>query len=246
MDEISDMSVGEIVKRLKSNPGDVFFANTTVKVVSVDKSVKEGDRWSLGSIRAKDIENPVTLRVNLWGKLSILVNELSRGDLLEIKKGQAKNYSYKDRTYPQINCDDRYSNIEIKYKREKILVDGSNVAWMSKKDGKPNIDNIEIIKLELENRGYNPIIIVDATLRHIIPEKDKKRFEKWIDEEKVIQAPAQVRADDALVKFAEERGLKIVSNDTFREYENMYPWIKDKSRRIPFNIIGSQAVLHFR
>ena len=246
MDEVSDMKVGEIVKRLKSNPGDIFFVNTTVKVVSVDKSVKEGDKWSLGSIRAKDTENPVTLRVNLWGKLSILVNELGKGDLVKIQKGQAKNYSYNDKTYPQINCDDRYSSIEIKYKMEKILVDGSNVAWMSKKDGKPDIENIEIIKLELEDKGYNPIIIVDATLRHIIPEGDKKRFEKWIDEEKVIQAPAQVKADDALLKFAEERGLKIVSNDTFRDYEDMHPWIKDKSRRIPFNIIGSQAVLHFR
>jgi len=83
-------------------------------------------------------------------------------------------------------------------------------------------------------------------LRHIIPKEDKKRLERWIDDEKVIQAPAQVKADDALLKFAEERGLKIVSNDTFRDYEDMHPWIKDKSRRIPFNIIGSRAILHFR
>lgn len=61
MNEVTDMKVGEIVKRLKSNPNDIFFVNTTVKVVSVDKSVKEGDKWSLGSIRAKDTETPVTL-----------------------------------------------------------------------------------------------------------------------------------------------------------------------------------------
>ncbi|MEA1994393.1 MAG: hypothetical protein U9N35_08415 [Euryarchaeota archaeon] len=246
MDKVSDMNVGEIVKRLRSDREEKFFVNTAVKVVSVYKDVKEGDKWSLGSVRAKDIEKPIYLRMNLWGKLSVLVNELSEGDLLKIKNGQAKNYSYGDRTYPQINCDDRYSTIEIRYKREKMLVDGSNVAWMSKKDGKPDIENIEIIRLELEKEEYNPIIIVDATLRHLVPEKDKERLEKWIEEEKVIQAPAQVRADDALLKFAEERGLKIVSNDTFKEYRDMHPWIEDKSRRVPFNIIGSKAILHFR
>jgi hypothetical protein len=247
MDKVVDMKVKGIVKRLMSNRDDIFFVNTTAKVISVDKSVKEGDKWSLGSIRAKDIDNAMTIRINLWDKLSILVNELREGDILKIKKGRAKNYSFNDKTYPQINCDEKYdSQVEIKYEKERILVDGSNVAWTSKKEGKPNIENIEIIRLQLEKQGYIPIIIVDASLRHIIPENDKERFERWIDEEKVIQAPAQVRADDALLKFADERGLKIVSNDTFRDQEEMYHWIKDKNRRIPFSIIGSQAILYFR
>ena len=132
----------------------------------------------------------------------------------------------------------------------RILVDGSNVAWESKKDGKPNIDNIEIIQSELEKKGYNnPIIIVDANLRHIIPEIDKERFEGWIEEEKkVIQTPAGIKADEELLKFADEdeNELKIVSNDTFRERENEYPWLNDPSRRVPFRIIENRAILHFR
>jgi len=55
-----------------------------------------------------------------------------------------------------------------------------------------------------------------------------------------------VRADDAILKFANDRGLKVASNDTFRDYGEVYPWIKDKSKRIPFNIMGSQAILYFR
>jgi hypothetical protein len=246
MDELMTMTVGEIINRLKSHREETFFVNTTVKVVSVAKSVKEGDKWRLGSVRAKDREKRAFLRVNLWGNLSFLVNELGKGDILKITNGQAKNYSYNEQTYPQINCDDRYAEVSIKYKREKILVDGSNVAWMSKKDGKPNIDNIEIIKMALCDQGYDPIVIVDASLRHLIPASDRERFEKWIGEERVIQAPAQVRADEALLKFAEERGLTIVSNDTFREYREMHPWITDKTRRIPFTIIGTQAILHVR
>ena len=166
---------------------------------------------------------------------------------MNIRKGLAKNFSFGDKVFPQINCDEKYgSEVKIEYERERIVVDGPNVAWMAKKEGKPNIDNIEIVRRELEEEGYAPVIIVDASLRHNVPDSDKERLERWIEEEKVIQAPAQVRADDAILKFANDRGLKVVSNDTFRDYEEVYPWVKDKSKRIPFNIIGTQAILYFR
>ena len=131
----------------------------------------------------------------------------------------------------------------------RILVDGSNVAWESKKDGKPNIDNIELIRLQLEKEGYNnPITFVDANLRHIIPKIDKERFEGWLNKEKIKQSPAQIKADETILKFADEDEgeLKIVSNDTFREREGEYPWLKDPSRRVPFKIVDNRAILHFR
>lgn len=80
------------------------------------------------------------------------MNELAEGDILNIKKGLAKNFSLGDRVFPQINCDERYgSEVKIEYERERIIVDGSNVVWTVKKEGKPNIDNIEMIRLELES-----------------------------------------------------------------------------------------------
>lgn len=249
--EILDMDVEDIIRRLVSNRDETFFVNTTVKVIAVERGIREGDKWSLGSITAGNVrhkeEIKMKFRVNLWDKFSPLVNELANGDILNIRKGLAKNFSFADRGFPQINCDDKYgSEVKIEYERERIVVDGSNVAWMAKKEGKPDIENIEILKLELERDKYAPIIIVDASLRHNVPESDKERFEKWVEEEKVIQAPAQVRADDAILKFANDRGLKVVSNDTFRDYEDVYPWVRDKSKRIPFNIIGSKAILYFR
>ena len=249
--EVLDMDVEDVIRKLISNRDDAFFVNTTVKVISVERGIKEGDRWSLGYITAGNIKHrekvKMEFRVNLWDKFSILVNELAEGDILNIRRGLAKNFSFGDRVFPQINCDEKYgSEVKIEYERERIVVDGTNVAWMTKKEGKPNIDNIEMVRRELEKEGYAPVIIVDASLRHNVPESNKERFERWIEEEKVIQAPAQVRADDAILKFANDRGLKVVSNDTFRDYEEVYPWVRDKSKRIPFNIIGSQAILYFR
>lgn len=249
--EVLDMDVEDIIRMLISNRDETFFVNTTVKVISVERGIREGDRWSFGYITAGNIKHrkkvKMEFRVNLWDKFSLLVNELAEGDILNIRRGLAKKFSFDDKVFPQINCDVKYgSEVKIEYERERIVVDGTNVAWMAKKEGKPNIDNIEMVRRELEKEGYAPVIIVDASLRHNVPESDKERFERWIREEKVIQAPAQVRADDAILKFANDRGLKVVSNDTFRDYEEVYPWVREKSKRIPFNIIGTQAILYFR
>jgi len=245
-----DADVKDVYERLDREKNETFFVNTIVEVVNIDNRIREGDKWVVGSITAKDFGNneynSVYIRINLWGTFSFLVNDIDKGDVLIIRNGLAKNYSYNDKVYPQINCDERYgSEIIIKYKKEKIVVDGSNVAWASKKDGKPDIDNIEMVRLELERQGYAPIIIVDSNLRHIIPEVDKERFERWVEDERVIQAPAQIKADDALLKFADEHGLKVVSNDTFKEYVDIYTWLEDTNRRVPFNIIGSDVILYF-
>ncbi|ODS37415.1 MAG: hypothetical protein A7316_09460 [Candidatus Altiarchaeales archaeon WOR_SM1_86-2] len=246
-----DMNLEDVIKRLMSNKDEKFFVNTSVKVLSVDKNVKEGSTWRLGRINAGNIEYSgevkLNIRINLWDKFCILVNDLEKDDIIVIKKGFAKNYSYDDKIYPQINCSEKYSSdVEINYNKERILVDGSNVAWTSKRDGKPNIDNIYLIQLELEKQGYVPIIIVDAALRHQIHENQKEKLEKWLNDEKVIQSPAQVRADDSLLKLADERNLKIVSNDTLKDYNELYPWLEDKSRRVPYNIVGLDVVLYFR
>ncbi|HIH40347.1 MAG TPA: hypothetical protein HA341_05600 [Halobacteria archaeon] len=247
--DVIDACIKDVYERLDLDRDKTFFVNTIVEVVDIDNRIREGDKWIVGSLTARDFDcnedSNVNIRINLWGTFSFLVNDIEKGDVLIIKSGLAKNYSYSDKVYPQINCDERYgSEIIIRYKKEKIIVDGSNVAWTSKKDGRPNIDNIEMVRLELERRGYAPIIIVDSNLRHLIPEADKERFERWVDDERVIQAPAQIKADDVLLKFADERGVKIVSNDTFKEYVDIYPWLEDASRRVPFNIIGSEVILY--
>lgn len=61
-----------------------------VKVISVERGIKEGDKWSLGSITARNMKHEedvkMTFRVNLWDKFSPLVNELVDGDILDIRK----------------------------------------------------------------------------------------------------------------------------------------------------------------
>ena len=156
--EVIDACIKDICEKLALEKDRTFFVNTSAKVIAIDNRIREGDKWSVGLLTAGDIDrkadDKTNIRINLWGTFSFIVNDIEKDDILIIKKGLAKNYSYNDKVYPQINCDERYgSEITIKYKKERILVDGSNVAWVSKKDGKPSIDNIEIIRIELKRRG---------------------------------------------------------------------------------------------
>ena len=223
-----------------------FSVNLVVKVISVKKRVREGSKWMVGSLDVGSYKegSKISVRLNLWGKFSLLVYDIESDDTIFIENGLARNYCYEDTTYPQINCDENYgSKVEIKHKKERILVDGSNVAYHLKKDGKPGIDSIEMVRLKLEEKGYRAIVIVDANLRHLVSEEDGLRLEKWLDEGKVQQTPSGIKADDALLKMADERKLRIVSNDTFRDYERIFLWLKDKGRRISFNIIDTNVLL---
>ena len=53
---------------------------------------------------------------------------------------------------------------------EKIVVDGSNVAHLeASPDGSPKVSNIQAVRAALRDRGHDPIVIVDASLRHESP-----------------------------------------------------------------------------
>jgi len=125
-----------------------------------------------------------------------------------------------------------------------VVVDGSNVAMQRMVNGKPTIDNIKLVHGELTKLGYQPVIFVDASLRHRLPEAEKIVFEKWYTEGFVTQAPKGVPGDEAILEFATRKNAPVLSNDTYEGYEQRYPWVSDRSRRIPFNIVHDELILY--
>jgi len=52
-----------------------------------------------------------------------------------------------------------------------IVVDGANVAYVeTSEEGQPKVSNLMAVRRTLEQKGYAPLIIVDASLRHSIVE----------------------------------------------------------------------------
>jgi hypothetical protein len=121
------------------------------------------------------------------------------------------------------------------------LIDGSNVAH-STEGGTARLDNLLLMRDKLAAKGLEPIIVVDAALRHQID--DAAAYEKMVDDGELKQAPAGTDADYFILSFARELGARVVSNDRFRD---RMPEFKDVSRRfIRYMIVEGEVVFEQR
>jgi hypothetical protein len=125
---------------------------------------------------------------------------------------------------------------------EKVaIVDGSNVAH-STEQGTPRLANIRLICDKLQEEGYEPIVVVDAALRHQID--DDAEYEKMVEKGQIRQAPAGTDADYFILSFARELEAVVVSNDRFRNREQAFPEISDRAVR--YMIVNDEVVLERR
>ncbi len=247
------MNIKDIIEGLNKNPDEKFLIDEVKGMVADKVIKKVGQEKVVKYISFTDPENNnYRISVNLWDKVSLLVDDtLEKGDILIIKKAYADNFkidkagkykggnnsvfdpTLKDsfqmakflhrhhENYPIIQCIN--AEITVEYRRKRILVDGSNMAYMVKdNDGKPTLEGIEKIVKELENKGYYPIIIIDASLRYKISDADKDMLEKYIQGYKLQQVPSKVMADELLLNIAYRKDLKIVSNDRFKDFIKEY------------------------
>jgi hypothetical protein len=121
------------------------------------------------------------------------------------------------------------------------IVDGSNVAHSSEGDT-ARLDNIRLVCEKLEAQGYEPIIVVDAKLRHQID--DSRAYEQMVDDGTIRQAPAGTDADYFILSFARELDAFVVSNDRFKDRLETFPEARD--RVIRYMIVNDEVVFERR
>ncbi|TFG14607.1 hypothetical protein EU537_02775 [Candidatus Thorarchaeota archaeon] len=126
--------------------------------------------------------------------------------------------------------------------KQVAIVDGSNVAYLElSENNKPKIDNLRKVSKKLETKGYRPVVIIDASLRHEVD--DPELLDELEDTGFLHQAPAGTDADYFIVETADRKDGIIVSNDTYEEYEEDYPWLPN--RRVPLMIVEGEVELYF-
>jgi hypothetical protein len=122
-----------------------------------------------------------------------------------------------------------------------VLVDGSNVAFSS--EGETGVlRNILTVRDRLAAEGFQPIVVVDAALRHKID--DEVGYERLVDEGVIKQAPAGTDADYFILSFAEELDATIVSNDRFKDRIKQYQGLR--KRLIKYMIVQGEVVFEKR
>jgi hypothetical protein len=121
------------------------------------------------------------------------------------------------------------------------IVDGSNVAH-STEGGSARLENLVLMRDKLAEKGLEPVLVVDAALRHQID--DTAGYEKMVENGEVKQAPAGTDADYFILSFARELGARVVSNDRFRD---RMPEFNDVGRRfIRYMIVEGEVVFEQR
>ena len=122
-----------------------------------------------------------------------------------------------------------------------VLVDGSNVAHSSEGD-QALLGNITAVCDKLREEGYEPLVLVDAALRHQIDQR--AAYQRLVDSGAIRQAPAGTDADYFILSFARELDASIVSNDRFRDRQKSFP---DAAKRlIRYMVVKGEVVLERR
>ena len=125
--------------------------------------------------------------------------------------------------------------------KKVVVIDGANVAYEERSaGGKPKFSNLLRVRRELEERGFEAVIIVDASLKYDID--DQEQLETLIRSQQVRQVPAGTDADFFIIQFADQLDAVVVTNDRYKDYAEQYPWIPE--RRLPYMIVKGEVVLY--
>ena len=125
--------------------------------------------------------------------------------------------------------------------KKVVVIDGANVAYEERSaGGKPKLSNLLKVRRELEGRGCEAVIIVDASLKYDID--DQEQLETLIQSQQVRQVPAGTDADFFIIQFADQLDALMVTNDRYRDYAERFPWIPE--RRLPYMIVKGEVVLY--
>jgi hypothetical protein len=123
---------------------------------------------------------------------------------------------------------------------QKAVIDGSNAAYLkAPRERKPNISNISEVARAVERSGLVPIIIIDPDMRSLMV--DVAEFERLLSDPRTMSLPPGKDFGRFVLEVADNVNAVIVSNYTYAEYYEDYPWIED--RRIPVAIVNSSVML---
>ena len=125
--------------------------------------------------------------------------------------------------------------------KKTVVIDGANVAYEERSaGGKPKLSNLLKVRRELEERGFEAVIIVDASLKYGID--DQAQLETLIRSQQIRQVPAGTDADYFIIQFADQLDARVVTNDRYKDYAEQYPWVRE--RRLPYMIVKGEVVLY--
>ncbi len=119
--------------------------------------------------------------------------------------------------------------VEEGFPDNAILVDGSNVMFWG---GDPSAHVLKSVVASLVAKGFAPYVIFDANVGYKLSDRylDDAPMAKLIDVpvDRVLVVEKGISADDRILEIARDQGLRVVTNDRFRDWKGTYPMISKK------------------
>ncbi len=124
-----------------------------------------------------------------------------------------------------------------------IIVDGSNVMHWG---GDPSLQVLTGVINRIADLGLTPVVVFDASVGHRL----MGRYMHGDAMAKLIGLPAAhvyvvhkgVVADEVILDLAQKHGLKVVSNDRFRDWSVKFPIVKKRGRMMRGTWKGGNVV----
>lgn len=122
----------------------------------------------------------------------------------------------------------------------QIFIDGSNVIGL---DGELRTKILAAVMDGLDSEGYRPKAFVDKSIFNWLRKSGDADGEKFLaskeNEGSLFVSPNKAEADGQLLQLARyERDVHIITNDRFRDYVEMHPWlIKEANRLHGINLV---------
>ncbi len=149
-------------------------------------------------------------------------NEINLLKKLKIDMEKQEDFQSRDFYYEGIALDDNF---------KPIIFDGSNIARNNQSSKIGDLNDVLLCKSNLIKQGIpqqNIFIIFGSGLRHFLKTKKQKEFyEELIKEKNINQAPRGQDDDWFIINFAIQYEGVIITNDTYKEYQNKDKRIKE-------------------
>jgi hypothetical protein len=116
----------------------------------------------------------------------------------------------------------------------QIVVDGSNVLYW--KDNAPDIRTLASVVDHLERLGYHPRVVFDANAGYLVAGSyTHDAAFAWmlsLPRDRVQVVPKGRVADEFILAAARDMGLRVVSNDRYRDWLDKHPEIRAPGRLV--------------
>lgn len=118
--------------------------------------------------------------------------------------------------------------------RLRVVVDGSNLATEGRST--PSLVQLDeaVVAFHEENPTAEIIVVADATFEHRAAASERARFNDAVLAGEIVTPPAGAvgRGDAFILKIADRIDAVVLSNDSFQEFQEEYPWLFEVGRLI--------------